>query len=280
MIIDFHTHIWPDKVAAKALPALEKAADTVPFTNGTAADLMRSMKEAGVDRSIVLPVVTNPEKTNHINRRAAEINEKTEETGIFSFGGMHPDTPDMKAEIRACDEMGLKGIKLHPDYYGVPIQDIRMKRLISEACEYGLIVITHAGMDIGLYPPVCCTVEGILEVLSEVQPEKFVLAHMGGWMNWQEVTEKLAGKNICLDTAFSIGEIAWHDPAHHKPYHMMPDAEFPEMVRAFGPDRILFATDSPWADQKDYVERIRKMPLPEAEKEMIFSGNARRLLDW
>ena len=145
-------------------------------------------------------------------------------------------------------------------------------------------------MDIGLYPPICCTIDSIIDVLKDVKPETLILAHMGGWMNWEEVMERLApvvadynsssdeGKGVYLDTAFSIGEIDWLDESYHKSYHQMSDDCFKRMVKVFGADRILFATDSPWADQKEYVDRINNMGLSENELEKIFHINAEIIL--
>ena len=278
MIIDFHTHTFPDRIAAASIKVLEDTSGTIGFTDGTNRGLEESMKRAGIDLSVILPVVTNPTKTSHINHFAAEVNETTKETGLLSFGGIHPDCPDYKELLRECCSLGLKGIKLHPDYYKIMFDDIRIKRIVSYATELGLIILTHAGMDIGLYPPVCCSIESILDVIRDVQPEKLVLAHMGGWMNWEEVTERLSEEKVWIDTAFSLGEINWKDKNDHRPYHMLSDEMFIKMVKAFGSEKVLFATDCPWADQSDYVNRIKAAALTEEEKENIFHINAERLL--
>ena len=289
-IIDFHTHTFPDKIAAPALDSLQASSNSRAHTDGTVSGLKDSMDKAGIDISIILPVVTNPVKTSSMNQYAARLNEGFEETGVFSIGGIHPDTPDMKAVIKEAAKLGLKGLKLHPDYYGIMFNDIKMKRLMSMASEEGLFILTHAGMDIGLYPPICCTIDSIIDVLKDVKPETLILAHMGGWMNWEEVMERLApvvadynsssdeGKGVYLDTAFSIGEIDWLDERYHKSYHQMSDDCFRRMVKVFGADRILFATDSPWADQKDYVDRLYNMGLSENELEKIFHINAEIIL--
>lgn len=288
-IIDFHTHTFPDRIAAAALNSLKHDSETVPHTEGTNSDLRRSMDEAGVDISIVLPVVTNPAKSSSMNNYAARINEEFEQTGIFSIGGIHPESPNIREVIREAADLGLKGLKLHPDYYGIEFNDIRIKRVVDIASENGLFIITHAGMDIGLYPPICCSIASIMDVMKDVRPEALVLAHMGGWMNWEEVTEVLgpfcneynnncSGRGVYLDTAFSIGEIEWLDPDSHKAYHQMSDDQFRRMVETFGSDRILFATDSPWAEQRDYVDRIYNMGLTPPELEQIFHENAEHIL--
>ena len=289
MIIDFHTHTFPDKIAESALESLQNSSETCAYTDGTIRGLLDSMKTAGVDISLILPVVTNPDKAYSINSYAARINEvflkSGSKSGVFSIGGIHPDTPNVKNVLKEVKNLGLKGVKLHPDYYGVMFDDIRMKRIIDIASELGLFVITHAGMDIGLYPPICCTIDSIINVLNDVKPETLILANMGGWMNWEEVTERLAPlSGFYLDTAFSIGEINWMDPSYHRDYHQMSDEMFCRMVTAFGADRILFATDSPWADQKDYVDRIGRIVRErfgvsgEETLEKIYHKNAERIL--
>ena len=279
MVIDFHTHTFPDSIAAGAIESLQENSDTFGYTDGTNDGLMKSMERGGIDYSVIMPVVTNPVKTSHINQAAAEINKTSFETGLISFGGIHPDAENYKELLDECVALGLKGIKLHPDYYGGDFNDIRTKRIIDYASELGLIILTHAGLDIGLYPPIRCSIDHILEVMREVNPDKMVLAHMGGWMNWYKVMDKLAGEHVWLDTAFCLGEINWRDKSSHRPFHMMTEEQFIEMVGAFGADKILFATDSPWADQKDYVDRIRRMSLSESDKDKILFQNAKKLLN-
>ncbi len=278
MIVDFHTHIFPDKIAETTIGMLSSRSNTVPCTNATMTGLSDSMKKSGVTLSIIVPVVTNPDKTGKINDVAAKTNEKTKETGIFSFGGIHPDTPNYKEELTRIKNLGLKGIKLHPDYYGVMFDDIRIMRIIDKAAELGLVIVTHSGVDIGLPQKVHCTPDMVLRVMKEVKPEKLVLAHMGGWMMWEEVMDKLADLPVYFDTAFSIGKINWVDKNIKSDFHMLTDEEFVNMVRRHGSDKILFATDSPWADQKEYAELISKMPLTEEEKEKIYYKNAVKLL--
>ena len=116
MLIDFHTHIFPDKIAASAIQGLSERAQIPPHTDGTLQGLIDAMSRDGVDLSVVLPVATNPAQVEKINRRALEINALFDKTGVISFGAMHPEFSDYKAELRWLRENGFKGIKLHPDY--------------------------------------------------------------------------------------------------------------------------------------------------------------------
>ena len=86
MIVDIHTHTFPQAIAASTIEKLAAMSHLTPITHGANPDLAASMAQAGVDRSIVLPVATNPAKVSHINDAAAKVNEDYAHTGIFSFG--------------------------------------------------------------------------------------------------------------------------------------------------------------------------------------------------
>ena len=158
----------------------------------------------------------------------------------------------------------LPQIKIHPDYQGVMIDDIRFMRIIEYASELGLIILTHAGIDIGLPEPVHCPPKKMRKVLDEIKPEKMVLAHFGGWSQWEEVYEYLAGERVWLDTAFI--------------YDYISKEQFLRILEKHGSDKILFATDSPWSDMTKGIDWIRGLALPQNVTEAILSGNAKRLL--
>jgi Predicted metal-dependent hydrolase of the TIM-barrel fold len=263
MIIDFHTHIFPEQIAARTISKLAEVGGTKAFTDGTICGLKRSMQENHVDISVVLPVATKPSQFDTINSYAAEITGKDK---IISFGGIHPDTEDYRDKLDQIKRMGLLGIKLHPDYQQTFINDLKMVRLIQYAAEIGLIVSIHAGMDVGLPDPVHCPPKLAAQMISEIdQPDaKIVLAHMGGYAMWEEVEELLVGKNIYLDTGYTLGK--------------MPDEQFMRIVNNHGADRILFATDSPWDGQGEASEYLKRLNLTEEEQENILYKNALKLL--
>lgn len=280
MIIDFHTHTFPEKISSRVVKKLGITAHIKAYTDGSIENLAASMKKAGVSYSVNLPVMTSPEQVEKINSSMIEVREALLARGIIAFGGLHPDYTDYKKEIRRLREHHIAGIKLHPAYQNINLDDIRMLRIIDCASEEGLIVLTHAGIDIGIYDRNYCSVAHILKVIDEVHPEKFVLAHMGNWDCWQDVERDLAGAPVWLDTAFSIGPIAKNPATDEPPYEEMNlrDEDFIRLCRRHGTDRILFATDSPWQDQADYIGRIKAMDFSDAEKEQIFGGNAVALL--
>ena len=281
MIIDIHTHTFPDKIAAATLDKLKHLSHTIPFTDGTAVGLAASMARAGVDRSVVMPVATSPRQVPHVNDASARMNELGAQTGVLSFGCMHPDFDGWKEELARVRDLGLKGIKLHPQYQDTDFDDPRYLRILDRCGELGLVVLTHAGLDIGMPGKDNCAPEMVARVLEQVGPVKLVLAHMGGWRQWDRVEALLPGTGVYLDTSFSLGEITPLDDGHYRPgdLPLLDEAAFLRMVRRFGPDRILFGTDSPWDDQETALARLRALPLEKSELDAILGGSARKLLE-
>ncbi len=88
-VVDFHTHIYPDEVAEKVLANLEKHYGVKRKAEGASSGLLSSMQEAGIEHSVVLPVVTRPEHLSS-NLWYAELREKSKGK-IIPFGSYHPE---------------------------------------------------------------------------------------------------------------------------------------------------------------------------------------------
>lgn len=280
MIIDFHTHTFPEKISIKVMDKLSKVSGTLPSTTGSVPALAESMQAAGVDYSINLPVMTSPNQVISVNTALIQSKQAMLKDGIITFGGIHPDFINYKSELKRIKREGILGIKLHPAYQNIDLDDIRMMRIISYASELGLIVLTHAGYDIGIYDHNYASIAHILKVLRDVQPEKFVLAHMGNWAFWNEVESDLAGAPVWFDSAFSVGPIHQRQDGGVYPYNhiVLEDEDFLRLARKHGMDKILFATDCPWQGQKRYVERFQNIGLTKEEQHLFFAENAVKLL--
>lgn len=280
MIVDFHTHTFPEKIADGVIAKLQKMACSKPYTRATNNSLRESMERAGVDYSIILPVMTNDHQVEKLNSIAAEVNASARETGLLSFGGMHPEYSNYKSELSRLTQLGIKGIKLHPAYQGVDLDALPFLRIIDRASELGLAVMIHAGLDIGIPGHNYSSPQQILNVMKEIQPDKLILAHLGGWRGWDEVEEKLAGQPLYMDTAFVLGKIIPPQGMRRVPGDdwMISDEQFVRIVRKHGADRIFFATDNPWGGQQETLEHIRSLPLTDDEKKKIFGENAKAML--
>lgn len=276
MIIDFHTHAFPDFIAPKAIPILEEKGNLCAYTDGTISDLRKKMEENHIDYSLVLPVATSPKQVKSINTFAIEVNNKYKETHILSFGGLHPDYIDYEEEIIRLKESGIKGIKLHPPYQDTYIDDIKYINIIDKAFEFGLIVILHAGIDIGIPGDPKVTPDRILNMMNGLHHKgKLVLAHMGSWGLWDQVYSKLLGKDIYIDTAFSLGYCYQKE----KRIPLLSKEDFKRFVLKHGADKILFGTDCPWAIGAPYIEFIKESGIHKKDIDKILGENAYHLLE-
>ena len=263
MVVDFHTHTFPDKIAAQSIAFLSEKGGIRAHRAGTLAALKDSMRQNGVDYSVVLPVATKPQQEKSINALSKAENGRD---GVFFAGGIHPDCEDVAATLDFIKDAGLFGIKLHPDYQGVEFDDPRYLHILEEAARRDLYIVTHAGVDIAFREHVHCTPDMILRVLSElgsVLENKLILAHLGGFDLPDEVLQKLCGKPVYMDTAAVL--------------HLYPD-KCREIIRRHGPERILFATDSPWADQRSFLDRFHSFGFSQSDEARMLYQNAERLL--
>ena len=179
-MIDFHTHTFPEAISEKVLAKLSRLSHTKYFTNGSVNNLLSSMKEAGIDYSVNLPVMTTAAQVEKVNAALITDRERLFDQGIITFGGMHPDYENYKKELKHLKSQGILGIKIHPAYQNTDIDDIKMMRIIDCASELGLIIVTHAGIDIGIYDHNYTSVPQVLKIIDEIHPEKFDLHNPTG----------------------------------------------------------------------------------------------------
>lgn len=260
MTIDFHTHLFPDKLAEKTVEHLAKISGYKPNSNATSSGNINIMDKYNIDKSVVCNIATNVKQTENVNRFAAETDKNDR---FVSFGSVHPDC-DFEYYLDFLKERGIKGIKLHPDYQGFFIDDKKLNRLYEAVLRRDFVLIFHTGVDEGIGEPVHATPERIKNVISVFRGERVVFAHMGGFKMSESAMELLCSEPIFFDT--SCNE------------RFVPFDFFEGMVKAHGTDKVLFGTDLPWSDPAVGLERIRKLNISEEEKEMILGKNAERLL--
>ena len=275
MIIDFHTHVYPEQMAAKIMAALSVAPGVRGYTDGTIDGLLNSMADAGIDKSIILPVNTRKGQFDTITRFAEHINSSYD--GLISFGGIHPDDDEPEAKLSYLRSRGFKGVKIHPDYTETFIDDDRYIRIVAAAQRLGLTVVTHGGKD-PAYSVIHCPpdkgrymLDRVRELTGFTQPF-FVFAHLGGNRLLADVEKYLVGQDCYIDISCSFSDLGEFSDSS--------DEDIVRVIRNHGADKVLFATDSPWNEQKEYVKRFKELPgLSDTEKEMILHINAENLLD-
>ncbi len=262
MIIDFHTHAFPETVSSKAMKKLSfDSGGLVPQSDGTIISLKEQMKKDDIDISVVLSIATNPKQQTNVNNFAKEIND---EKSIFAFGSVHPDAEDVLEELERIKAMGLKGVKFHPEYQKFYVNDEKMKPIYKKISELGLITVFHAGFDYGFAPPYHCMPDNLLEALSWFD-SPVIAAHWGGVSCGLEVIEKLCGKDIWFDLSFGYGN--------------MPKAIAQEIIDKHTPDRLIFASDMPWHRPSWEKQLIETLDISIEDKDKIYYKNAMKLLN-
>ena len=260
MTIDFHTHCFPDKIAEKAMEKLSYAAGIMPTSDGTVGGLLMSMKESEVDVSVVLSIATNEKQQHSVNDFAASINGER----IVAFGSVYPDAPNALEELERIKELGLKGVKLHPEYQEFYIDDEKMKPIYRKISELGLITVFHAGADYGYAPPYHAMPQNFKKALMWFD-SPVIAAHWGGIDCRDEVLKELISLPDYFDISFGYGNIS--------KYHAQ------KILEKHGTDKILFGSDSPWHKPKWEKFLVENLELTNEEKEKIYYKNAAKLLN-
>ena len=271
-IIDFHTHVFPNALAPRAIAQLTinaAASGYTPLTDGTVAGLLESMSKAGISRSVICNIATNPRQMKKVNDFAIAL---LEDPRLIPLGSVNPyaEEEEMITELNRLKEAGIPGIKIHPDYMKAEIDSEKFTPIFKACEERNLFVITHAGFDPVEPNHVHCTPDMVLRVINRHPALKLVVAHAGGFDCEMEVLDKLCGAPVWLDTSLC---------AVRRARSAEWGALCGEILRRHDPARILFATDTPWSDPAAEIDFVRSLGLSEKITDGILGGNARALVD-
>ncbi len=269
MIIDFHTHVFPDKIAEKTIPYLMEKGGIASYGDGTLNNLKEKMRASGTDKAVVLPVCTKPSQFDSINKFAEVLNS---EDNIFSFGGIHPDNDNIKERLTYLKSRGFRGIKLHPDYQETYINDEKNFNIIKTAIELDMYITIHAGVDVAYPDDVHCPPEQSAKLIKRLYGEftnvepRIILAHLGGIDMLDDVEKYLVGKPVYLDLAVILTF------GNHK------KEQIERIINNHGADKILYASDYPWSELEENVKIMNSLNLSNEERELITHKNAEAIL--
>ena len=260
-VIDAHCHIYPEKIASRAVLGTDNFYGLHSVYDGTAQDLIKKGEENGIDHFIVQSVATSPKQVKSINEFIAE-SVKAAKGKFTGLGTMHPDSADIKGDMEHLLELGLKGVKLHPDIQQFKIDDYRCLR-IYELCEQkGLPILMHTGDNRYDYS----NPNRMLPILEIYTHLTVIGAHMGGWSVWDDAAMRLAGhKNFYVDCSST--------------FPFIEKDKVKEIIRHYGADRVLFGTDYPMWPYREELESFFSLGLDENEIECILNINAKKLFN-
>ena len=262
MLIDFHTHAFPDHLAERAISKLAAIAKMEPYTDGTVASLRARMREYGVDRSVVCNIATNPKQQTNVNNFAIELNKDPD---FISLASIHPASDNIDGEIERVHAAGIKGIKLHPDYMGYMIDDPAFEPILAKCEELGIFVIIHAGYDVISPDLIHANPEKIIKVSDKFPELNFIAAHFGSNVLWDDVMKYIVGTRVYIDTSLAC-------------YFGLDPQLAKRIINEHDPDRILFGSDIPWGSPEETKEYLLSLELTDEMYERIFHLNAEKLL--
>jgi len=264
MLIDFHTHIYPEWVAAKILPAAKRKLKVAVPGSGAPQDLRRMMQVAKVTGSVLLPLAKGREDVSSLNDWILSVSECEE---LTAFGAVHPFMPNLEAELDRLAAWGIKGVKMMPLLQEVYPDDPCCGNFYEALIERKMILVAHAGRDPLDLQEVFGTPERFARTVACYPELRVVLAHLGGLRMWDDVRRHLlpAGGNVYFDTAY----VSFY----------MGQEEMAELIRDIGPKRVIFGSDYPWEEPGRAAQIICNLDLSDQEKEAILTRNATQLLE-
>ena len=263
-IFDFHTHVYPPRIAAKAVGALNHFYSFVSEGSGTLEDLLEQSGYAGVNGMALLGVATNAGQVEQVNEGVLRSAAAARKEGFrtVAFIGMHQDYPYMSMELRRAKMLGAKGIKLHPDIQKVDVDDPRLCKLYALAKDFDLPICLHMGDNRGDYQ--YSSPDKLVKVANAFPQVRFVAAHFGAYRAWQESDQLAKLPNVWFDTSSTLGALRTERAM--------------ELIDLFGTHRFFFGTDYPVTTAQRELERFFRLPLSDEQRQAILWDNAARFL--
>ena len=261
-IIDCHCHIYPDSIAPKAIDGIAsfynlKLGEDM-LSRGTLSDMLSRERRAGIGHQVIFSVATNAHQVSAVNHFIAEEAEKSGGT-LTGLGTIHPDCPDLRAAVEEVIALGLKGIKIHPDFQQTKADDYRYLK-VYEYCEGRLPVLIHCGD----YRKDFSNPNRILPILETFTDLTVIGAHLGGWSVWDEAVKVLPGHDNFYVDCSSVYQYAGRENTA-------------EIIRSYGADRVLFGTDYPMWSPEEELEKLFSLDLTLCELELITHKNAEKI---
>lgn len=234
--IDFHAHIYPEPIAAKATHSIGAFYSIPMERNGTVDALLESGEEGGVRRFVVQSVATTPKQVRSINdfivRECAQHPDR-----LIGLGTIHPDLPNPGDEIERILHLGLHGVKIHPDVQQFDMDDPKMLPIYDQIQGRLPMLIPCGDYRYSYSHP-----KRLAHILDLFPKLEVVAAHFGGWSLWDLAMEYLLPRNCYLDTSSSFA--------------FLGKVRSKEIIQAYGAERIVFGVDFPMWSHREELETL------------------------
>lgn len=222
---------------------------------------MELARKTNVDLSVVLPIATKPSQNETINHWAASIMNDE----VKCFGSVHPDTENFREVIHEIKELGLYGVKFHPEYQLFNIDDERYYPLFEAIFNEGLPILFHTGGDVAFQPPFRSLPCQTARMARHFKGATIIGAHLGGFDMWEDAVENLHDTGIYVDLAVTASFVRGD--------------MLRRIILAYGCDKVLFGSDSPWGSPAYEQGSLSEIGLTTEQQELIYYKNAEKILN-
>ncbi|MBS1735462.1 MAG: amidohydrolase [Bacteroidetes bacterium] len=259
MLVDINAYIghWPFK----------------QLKYNTCEKLLERMNKFGVDVS----VISNLSGIFYKNTQSAneELYDEIKSDRRFSdrfipFAVINPIYAGWRDDLETCsNKMGMKGVRLYPLYHDYELTDTSLIELVKRARDKGLTIAftlrmvdkrQRSWMDISKE----WELKDIVPIMREVPDAKYLILNIANGMQLNDKdTDLFKNANVVMDT--SGREIS----------------DLGELIKKYGKDKFAMGTHSPILDYITgllRIESLRKNEADEATKELLRSGNAKKII--
>ena len=255
-VFDMHVHVFPDAIAKKAASNTGKYYGVPMYADGTHGAFLKALEEEPqIKKCLIHSTATKPQQVENVNDFVASLIDDR----LYGFGTMHPDYPHIEKEIDRMISLGLRGIKMHPDFQGFAADSEKAERIYAYAAGK-LPILFHAGdANVDFSSP-----ERMRHVHDRFPSLTMIVAHLGGYSQWDAAEKYLVGQDVYFDTSSCL---EWLDKEKAR-----------RMIQNHGADKCLFGTDFPMHGPTATIENLLSLGLSEEENQKIFWENAHKLL--
>ncbi len=291
MVIDSHLHLVTARmlraVGERPWPTRPKARELLLASSGRRAAWLRQLEgvtlgdlaarwaqaldRAGVATGFFIAVGEgNAELSEFVRLNPARFQ---------AWGSLvDPTAPEAASIVRRFPEWGLRGLKLYPPIQRFSASDPALYPVYEAASELGLPVLFHFGITVApAYDLRYADPLHLSAAAREFPDVTFVIAHCGAGFLRETLFLAYHTENIWVDTS---GTNNWRE---YTPGCPSLDDVFRDLLRTYGPRRIMFGTDStlPEEYRESILEEQRRvvsrLELSAEDRAALFSENARRL---
>lgn len=260
MIIDAHTHVWPDKIAGIALTS-NPVPGLVPQGDGTVSGLTSAMDEHGIDLSCCLGIANEARHVDSVNRFVAGLaNSRRHPVGTVHVG------LSVEENLASLRRHHLTTVKLHPLFQNFALNDPRLWAIL-EAFGSDIAVITHVGAGGDARTNALSSPKMVADIARQFPDLTLMACHFGGYKILDDAEEMLSGADVILETSWppTLAALA---PERVK-----------RLIHNHGAERVVFGSDWPMTNPAAEISAIQRLGLTDAETEAVLGGNLARLLN-